>query len=302
MLYKKPSIGPFIKDYFLKQKKTSFPYELWSAYNKIRKENHKSIKYNSFLKYIYMLEQLHLIRKTDIYIPQLKKKIISGAKAQDKLLFIWEHVPGKENSKIISYLKERYVFDWIDKSEIIKSPDKRIIRLKIEEDYIDLILNPDQTEVSIYKQNEKLETLKAEKGKKLTSVFQRTRTTADMVKRSESKSETAPAEWYRQYYTLNKKPKEMPLEIWDNMWQRPQKYYREMLYKQEKYGTLKGKPTKEEYEKEMKKLRKEREAKVPSPKNTIVIKISRQLKEYINKHKTENDTYNSFLVKILNIS
>lgn len=299
MPYKKPSIGPFIKDYFLKQKKTVYPYELWNSYDKIRKENHKSIKYNSFLKYIYMLEQIGLLRKTDIYVPQLKKKIISGAKTQDKLLFVWEYVPGKDNPKVISYLKERYIFDWINKAEIIKSPDKRLIRLKIEDDYIDFIINPEQTEVSIFKQNEKLETLKAEKTKKNISVFQKTRTTSDMVKRSESKSKTAPAEWYRQYYTINKKPKDMPSELWDDMWYKPQKYYREMLYKQEKYGTLKGKKTKEEYEKVMKKIRKEREARVPSTKNTAIIKISKQLKEYIDKNKSETDTYNSYITKRL---
>lgn len=72
-----------------------------------------------------------------------------------------------------------------------------------------------------------------------------------------------------------------------------------MLYSEDKYGTLKGEETKREYEAEQERKRKERELIVPT--KTTTIKVSQSLLKRIKQKMRPNDTYNSFLVRELNI-
>lgn len=310
---KQSSIGPFIRDYLLqpiqkgeklRPRKVSYPYEMWKAYDIQRKEAHKSIAYNSFLRYIYMMERIGLIKKTDIYIKEKGIRIRSGAAGkQIRLLFTWEDMPGKNEDKLKEYLKRKFKIPWIYEAIIEKSPDNKSITLKKDMDFIYIRLNDTITEASIIGEEGVVSTLIAKKTGKKIKIYYKLKTTSDLIRRGKSKSGTSPQTWYRQYYrAITKLPAGMNQIQWNDMWIRPQYYYRRLLYQQSKYGTIKGKPTKKEYEKKHKELREKQEITVPEIGEITTIKVSKQLVEYIKANMKKGDTYNSYLSRLMNLS
>lgn len=338
---KEPSIGPFIKDYLIKKTqiesktkielKIAYPYQIWHEYDLKRKESHKSISYQSFLRYIFMMETIGLLKKTDVLLKRETGniRIPTGKTKLIRHLFVWENIPGKQTNLVKKLLsKSKYDLPWIldDKVTVEKSPDKKTIRFKLDELSADLILNKidKKQTVTLISGDRTLDTFLVESIGNTHRVNQEVYSTSMLVKRSDSKSGTSPEDWYRQYYTaVTKILKDIRLkykqyitdpetgekklleltdkETWSDMWIRPQHYYRLYLYNHGKYGTLKGAKTKAEYEAKMKEKREKEALIKPSRPEITTIKLNRAVINFMKANMDKTDTYNSYLIRKLEI-
>jgi len=220
-MVKQPSIGPFIKRYLtaeirkgdtIRQRRTAYGYELWKAYTAERERGHKSITYESFLRYLYIMVRLKLIKRTPVIVRRGgETKAVLGAAPED--------FPGKKTTASL-----------ISKN-LSKNPEHKI-----------------------------------------------------------------PKNWYRQYYTIVKENIDNP--AWDN----PSYYYKQLLYANRIYGTLKGKPSKKKYEKEIRESFVKKETAVPSVGNVTTIKVSKQVHDYIKSQMVKGESFNSTLARLLGLT
>lgn len=64
-------------------------------------------------------------------------------------VFIWDDIPGKDNGKLIEFLKIRFSIDWIETAEIEKIDGGRTIRLSFKNNFLSLTLNDWKNRVNI---------------------------------------------------------------------------------------------------------------------------------------------------------
>jgi len=58
----------------------------------------------------------------------------------DSYIFSWDDVPGKDNARLIEYLKKGFSLDWIDNAIIEKAVDSKMINLTSDKKYVSLEL------------------------------------------------------------------------------------------------------------------------------------------------------------------
>lgn len=79
-------------------------------------------------------------------------KIVSGicrALLQDRYLFGWKEIPGKDSERFIDFLKQNYDVDGIKIDEIDKINDGKTINAIAGKNFISLNINNEQTQVSL---------------------------------------------------------------------------------------------------------------------------------------------------------
>lgn len=85
----------------------------------------KNIVYSSWMKYDYETVQYGLNE-----IGKRTRQIL--LKNRSKYLFSWNKIPGKDNTKLIEFLKEEYDIEWLENAKIKKSKDCTTININIE--------------------------------------------------------------------------------------------------------------------------------------------------------------------------
>lgn len=73
---------------------------------------------------------------TSVPTPELTQEVVTV----DTYLFSWDDVPGKDDAKLIEYLKKRFSLDWIDNAVIEKTVDSKAIKLTSDKKYVSLEL------------------------------------------------------------------------------------------------------------------------------------------------------------------
>ncbi|MCK4798273.1 MAG: hypothetical protein KAT05_12905 [Spirochaetes bacterium] len=66
-----------------------------------------------------------------------------------KYLFSWDEIPGKDNIRLIDFLKLNYNIDWVKSAKIEKIDDVKTIRVSLGINYLSLSLNDEKTKVNL---------------------------------------------------------------------------------------------------------------------------------------------------------
>ncbi len=74
------------------------------------------------------------------FLNQLKEK-------ENSYVFSWDEIPGKDNGKLIDFLKQSYHLDWLKTAKIQKTDENKIIKVFFENNYLSLSLNDEKTRV-----------------------------------------------------------------------------------------------------------------------------------------------------------
>lgn len=64
-------------------------------------------------------------------------------------VFIWDDIPGKDNGKLIEFLKIRFGIDWIENAKIEKIDEGKTIRVYFKNNFLSLTLNEWKNRVNI---------------------------------------------------------------------------------------------------------------------------------------------------------
>ena len=64
-------------------------------------------------------------------------------------LFSWDEIPGNDNEKLIDFLKQNYNLDWLREEKIDKIDNDKIIKVSVENNYLSLSLNNQNTKVNL---------------------------------------------------------------------------------------------------------------------------------------------------------
>jgi len=92
------------------------------------------------LKYIY--------EKDFVELTQLWEEIMLMSESIHlSYLFSWNDIPGKDNNRLIGFLKKRFDIEWVDNAKIKKIDDDNTIRLYFKNNFLTLKLNDDETKV-----------------------------------------------------------------------------------------------------------------------------------------------------------
>jgi hypothetical protein len=60
---------------------------------------------------------------------------------REEYLFNWEDVPGKDNDRLLRYLREGFALDWVEGAIISKPDDGPMIRIEKHEDWVEIVLD-----------------------------------------------------------------------------------------------------------------------------------------------------------------
>jgi hypothetical protein len=87
---------------------------------------------------------------------------------REEYLFTWEDVPGKDNDRLRSYLKEGLALDWAEGAKISKPDDGPTIRIEKDEDWVEIVLDEGDKTATLTTSDEKRRLLKVteENGKR----------------------------------------------------------------------------------------------------------------------------------------
>jgi len=88
---------------------------------------------------------------SNLFTPNINiPKIISNLDSlMQEYLFSWNKIPGKDEVKLIEFLKQYYNVAWIKKAKIEKFEDDKTIRISIENNYLLLSLNNENTKMNL---------------------------------------------------------------------------------------------------------------------------------------------------------
>jgi|GEM_PF-484527 len=91
-------------------------------------------------------------------------KLINETK-EKTYVFIWDEIPGKDNEKLIDFLKKNFKIDWVTNAKIEKFDDDKTIKISTGKNSLSLKLNDKKTEVILEIDDVKTTNkLKAKKG------------------------------------------------------------------------------------------------------------------------------------------
>ena len=68
---------------------------------------------------------------------------------KNKYLFSWDEISGKDNKRLIGFLKKRFNIEWVDEAKIEKIDDDKTIRVYFENNCLYFKLNDDETEIIV---------------------------------------------------------------------------------------------------------------------------------------------------------
>jgi hypothetical protein len=103
-------------------------------FESVRKKNDINPEYANLLDEWYQLDQTS---KIPVY------------RLQDRFLFSWDEVPGKDSAKFIEFLTKNFNLDWIKKSTIEKLNDSQTLRIASGKNSLILKLNDEKTKINL---------------------------------------------------------------------------------------------------------------------------------------------------------
>ncbi len=88
-----------------------------------------------------------------MFLPYEPHQIGWGSKSS---LFSWSDIPGNDNNRLLSFLKDELDINWADNAEIIKKDQDRTIHVQFEEKSIDIILDEKKEKAVVIFDNQRL--------------------------------------------------------------------------------------------------------------------------------------------------
>lgn len=80
---------------------------------------------------------------------KIRRVFVLDKKVKKRYLFNWEKIPGKDNKRLIDFLKQNFSIEWIEKAKFNKNDDGKIIRITNGNKFLSLTLNDKKTNVNL---------------------------------------------------------------------------------------------------------------------------------------------------------
>jgi DNA-directed RNA polymerase subunit B" len=86
---------------------------------------------------------------------EIVKFMLENLEEAQEFLFNWDEVPGKDNSKLLEFLKLRYNLIWLKNATIEKTDDEKTIKIFSDKNSVIFKLNDEETNLNLTIDNEK---------------------------------------------------------------------------------------------------------------------------------------------------
>jgi len=87
-----------------------------------------------------------------------------NSEQKDIYLFSWENVPGNESHRLRSYLRDYHQINWVEKAQITKDDERKIIRVFTNENSIEILLYKEGAKINLGKNGSSNLCVKEENG------------------------------------------------------------------------------------------------------------------------------------------